>query len=131
LTPSPNRIANRFRDLFVLARDEARGLLDDRHLRAEASVHLRELKPDVAAADDDQVHGQLVEFEHRAVGEEWDFADAGHVGHKGAPADVDEDVRRGQQLIADANPIRPLEACVPFDDGAADHVAQALLDSPA
>ena len=55
-TPSPDQnLANRFRDFFVLARDEARALLDDRHLRAEAAVHLRELQPDVAAADDDQV----------------------------------------------------------------------------
>ena len=50
-------------------RDQARALLDDGDLGAEAAVHLRELEPDVAAADDHQVARQRVEREHRRVGE--------------------------------------------------------------
>ena len=36
---------------------------------AEAPVHLAELEPDVAAADDDQVLGQKVDIHHRRIGE--------------------------------------------------------------
>ena len=46
--------------------DQPRPHLDDRHLGAEAAVHLREFEPDIAAADDDQVPRQRVEREDRA-----------------------------------------------------------------
>ena len=51
-------LAHRLRDVLVFAADQPRRLLDDRHLGAEAAVHLRELEADVAAADDDQMPRQ-------------------------------------------------------------------------
>ena len=47
---------------------------------AEAAVHLRKLKPNVAAADDDEVPRHAVELEDRGVGQVGDDVDAGHVG---------------------------------------------------
>ena len=44
-----------------LRADQARTLLDDGDLRAEAAIHLAELEADVAAADDDQMLGQKVD----------------------------------------------------------------------
>src|SRR5690606_19029418 len=41
--------------VHVFTRDEAGALLDHRHLAAEAAVHLRKFKPDIAASDDNQV----------------------------------------------------------------------------
>ena len=61
--------ADRFRNVLVLAADQPRALLDHRHLRAEAPIHLRELEPDVAAADHHQMLGQPIEREHGGVGE--------------------------------------------------------------
>jgi hypothetical protein len=48
-------LSYRFRDLFVLARDETRRFFNHRHLCTEAAVHLREFQSNVAATDDDQV----------------------------------------------------------------------------
>ena len=60
--PSSSRIVvDGLGNVLVFARDEARTLFDDRDLGAEAAVHLGELEPDVAAADDDQMPGQDVE----------------------------------------------------------------------
>ena len=95
---------DRLRNLLVLAGDQARPLLDDRDLGPEAPVHLRELEPDVAAADDDEMLGHPVERQDRAVGQVIDLTDARHVGHGGAPADVDEDAGRRQQLLARPGP---------------------------
>src|SRR5829696_167915 len=57
------------RNPLVLAGDQARPLLDDRDLGPEAPMHLRELEPDVAAADDDEMLGHPVEPQDRAVGQ--------------------------------------------------------------
>ena len=80
-------VSNGLRNVLVLAGDQARPLLDDRDLGAEAPVHLREFEPDVAAADDHEMLGHPVEREDRAVGEVGDLTDARHVGH----------VRRGRR----------------------------------
>ena len=80
-----------FRNVLVLTSDQARSLLDDRDVGAEAPVHLREFEPNVAAADDHEMLRYPVERKDRAVGEIGNFADARHLGHRGAAADVDED----------------------------------------
>ncbi len=53
------------RDVLVLDHHQARGVLDDRDLAAEPAEHLPELQPDVAAAEDDQVLGELVQLHDR------------------------------------------------------------------
>jgi hypothetical protein len=80
--------ADRTRDLRILARDQRRRPLDNRHLGADAAVHLRELEPDVAAADDDQVPRHAAEFQYRRAGEVRHLGDAGHVRARGAGVDV-------------------------------------------
>ena len=60
-------LADRLRDVLVLARDQLAVALDDRHLAAEAAVHLAELEADVAAAQDHEVLGQEVDRHHRGV----------------------------------------------------------------
>src|SRR5581483_341762 len=88
--------------VFILARNQPRGLLDDGHFAPEAAVHLAELQPDVAAADDDQVFGQEVHFHHARIVEEADLVEPGQ-GRPGSPAaDVDEDFIRFEQVAIDA-----------------------------
>ena len=60
---------HRGRHVLVFVLDQPRAALDDRHLGAEAAVHLREFEPDIAAADDRQMPRQRVEIEDRRVGE--------------------------------------------------------------
>ena len=71
-------------------------------------IHLRELEADVAAADDDEMPRHVIEREHRRVREVRHVVNTGHVGNERAAADVDEDPRRGQQLLAHADDVRPL-----------------------
>ena len=59
--------AHGLRDVGVLAADDLGPLLDHRHLGAQAAEGLGELEADVAAADDDEVAGQLFEREHAGV----------------------------------------------------------------
>ena len=87
-------LADRLRDILVLARDQPRLPLDHRHLRTEAAEHLRELQPDIAAADHRQMPRQGVQLQDRGVGQVVDRVDAGQVRHRGATADVEEDARR-------------------------------------
>ena len=55
-------VADRVRDVLVLAPDQPRPLLDHRHLAAEAAEHLGEFEADIAAAD----HHQMLAAAYRA-----------------------------------------------------------------
>ncbi len=97
------------RHVGVLARDDARHLLDDRDPRPEPPVHLAELETDVAAADDDQVLGEKVDVHHRRVGQKRDVVETRHRRHERAAADIDEDSARpaaGRRSRAPPSPIR-------------------------
>ncbi len=52
---------------------------------------------------------------------------AGHVGNEGAAADVDEDPRRRQLVVADPNRVRPFEPGVSLEDRALLHASQKFL----
>lgn len=58
-------IGDLVRDVLVLEHHQTRGALDDGHLAAEPAEHLPELKPDVAATEDDQVLRELVQLHDR------------------------------------------------------------------
>ena len=118
----------RLRHVLVLAGDQPGCHLDDRDLRAETPIHVGELKPDIASADDDQVPWDGIELEDRRVGEVVDSANPRHVGYACTAADIDEDARRLQQALAHPDDIRALEPSMPFDDGQAIHTAQPLFD---
>jgi hypothetical protein len=62
-------LSDRLRDVFVLLWDKARPLLDHSDLGAKSVIHLGELEPHVASANDDQMLGDAIERKHRGVGE--------------------------------------------------------------
>ena len=74
-------VADRVRDVLVLARDQPRPLFHDRHRRSEPAKHLRELEADVAAADDDEVPRQGVELKQRRVGQRPHLIATRKIGH--------------------------------------------------
>jgi len=85
-------------DVVVLARQQLGGALHDRHLRAEAPVHLRELEADVAAADHDQVPRHEVDLHDRLVGQKGHLVQARHLRHQRPAAYVEEDLRSSKNL---------------------------------
>jgi hypothetical protein len=88
-------------NILVLPRNQARALLHHRHLAAEAAHHLREFEADITAADDHEVAGQGVEGQQRTVGQRAHVLDAGHVGYESAASDIQENLRRRQDLAVD------------------------------
>src|SRR5262249_40206837 len=120
--------------VVVLAREELRVSLHDRHLRPEAPIHLPELEPDVAAADDDEMLRDLTQREQRRVREEpapIDTLQTGKIRNVGARADVDEHARRGERLVTDRDRLRPREARLTVDDGHALHLTEPRLETGA
>src|SRR5215210_3513289 len=89
-------ISHRFGHVGVLAAHQPLAALHDRHLATEAPEHLGKFEPHVAAAQDQQVFGKLVQFHNRCR------VQGGHAvqalyGWVGGPGpDVDEDVVGGQ-----------------------------------
>ena len=55
---------NGVRHILVFASDQAIATFDDGHPAAKSPVHLPEFQPDIAAADDDQMHRQKIDFHH-------------------------------------------------------------------
>ncbi len=119
------------RHILIFTGDESRRPFDDGDVRAEAPEHLRELQADITAADHDEVPRHPIQRQDGGVGEIRHVVDARHVGHEGTAADVDEDSRRGQLLLADAHRVRSFEPRVALDDRAAIHVSQPLLHARA
>ena len=109
--------ADRLRNIGIFPADDLRGLFDDRDLRAESPVDLRELEADVAAADDHQVLRQEVDLHDGGVREVVDAFQPGYRRHHRAAAHVDEDVSRFEDRAVHADRIRRREARVPFYDG--------------
>src|SRR5947207_3806677 len=69
--------------------------------------------------------------EHRAVGQIRHPVDAGQWRDEGAPADIDEDARRGQPLLGDRDGIAAEKAGMALQYRAARHIAQPALDAGA
>jgi hypothetical protein len=78
------------RDVGVFVAERLRPGLDDRDLRAEPAHGLRQLQPDVAAADDDQMFRQPVQVKQLDVGHRSRLGQTGHVRHGRAGAQVQE-----------------------------------------
>ena len=81
------------RHVLVFARDEARPHFDHRDATAEAAVHLGELEPDVAPADDQEVLGQEIDVHHARIVEVLDFIQSLDAPHGRASSDVEENLR--------------------------------------
>ena len=94
------------------SRAQARAVLDDRDLGAEAAVHLAELQADVAAADDRRVPGRVSTSSIDVVREVGDVRQAGDVGHRCAAADVEED-RSAVAVVVDATVCGPSNRACP------------------
>lgn len=87
---------DRFGDVFIVALNQARPLLDHCYFAAKAGIHLGEFESDVTAADDSQMLRQKVDVHHAGVGQIIDLIEAGEVWHPRPPADVDEDFLRSR-----------------------------------
>src|ERR1700745_1108363 len=90
-------------DVLVFVRDEAGGLFDDGDFAAEAAEDLGEFEADVAAAYDDEMAGQRIEFEDPDVVHPRDYVGAGKIGHDGAASDVEEKLFRGEEIVSYTN----------------------------
>ena len=111
-------LADSIRHVRILAGHEARSALDDGDLAAEATEHLAELEADVAAAQHQEVIGDLVQLHdgrgvqrrHRRQTVDW--------RHAGAPAGVDHDgigaqAPRAAVVQTDLQGLRPGEGRLP------------------
>jgi hypothetical protein len=119
------------REVFILVGDESRLAFDDGYLRPEASVHLSELKPDVAASHDDEMFGNLVKVEDGRAGKKRDLPNARHIRNSGPRTDVEKDVFGVQDLVANANLVGRLEVRCSCKDGASLHAAQPIFNAGA
>ncbi len=81
-------------------------------------------RPDVAAAYDDEMAREGVEFEHGGIGKDVDLIEAGHIGDVGASAYIEEDAIGGEEVIVDANRLGGFEAGMSGEDSAALHSAE-------
>jgi hypothetical protein len=88
------------RDVGVLARNQPVVARDDGDARAEAPEHLAELEPDVAAAENDQVRRQDLQFHDARRVEPVHVGEARDVRHRGATTGVDDDPVGGEQALA-------------------------------
>ena len=135
-TPSRARNAATASDTSSSSREiEARPDLHDRDRAAEATIHLAKLEPDVAAAQHQEMPRQVVDLQHRAVGEIVDLVETRDVGHRGAAADIDEDLVGTQDVGPDLDLVRRQETRVALVDGAFSSVlsdrSTPLLERPA
>ena len=89
-------------NVVILATDQLGTHLDDRHFTAEAPIHLREFKPDVTAADYDEMLRQEVDIHNAGVCQIVDIADPGHVGNDGTSANIEYDFLSLQYIAVDA-----------------------------
>src|SRR5271168_902177 len=56
--------AHSFRNVFVLPSDQAGSHFHNRDFAPEAAIDLRELQPNIASADDDEMLGQEIDVHH-------------------------------------------------------------------
>jgi hypothetical protein len=94
---------NSSRDILVFPCDKPRLHLDDGHRTAEPTIHLRELKSDVASADDHQMLWQEVDVHHRAVRQIFNSFQTGKRRHRRAAPDIDENFFGREYFIANRN----------------------------
>src|SRR6202012_2940025 len=74
----------------ILAANDLRGRVDDRHSTAETPVSLREFEADIAAAQDDQMRRHIIDFENVDVGKRPSRLEAGDTRHGAMRADIEK-----------------------------------------
>ena len=95
-----------------------------RHLGAEAAIHLRELEPDVAAADDDEMRGHASSSRIEVLVRNGTSSMPGMSGTRARPPTLMKMRGAVSTLVADAHRVGRLEAGVAAEDRAAVHAAQ-------
>ena len=110
----------RLRYVRILAIEEVRSALHDRHRRPEAAEHLRELAADVAAAEDDEVRRELIQLHDAVVVEPGDPLDALDRRRDGASAHVDD------HHVPPVPLARDVELALPHEPGVAGDEAKPL-----
>ena len=96
-------LRDRRRDIFIFARDEMRREFDHGYLAAETAINLRKLKPDIAAAENDQVRREEIHVHDRAVGEIVDLIKTWNRRRQCSSSDIDEYSLGFQDLTSDLN----------------------------
>ena len=119
------------RHVLVLAGGQPRPLLDDGDVGAEPPVHLRELQRDVAAADDDEMLWQRVEFEDADVGQVVDVGSPGMSGTTARPPTLRKIRSASRTWSSTRSVCGSGEAGVAADQGAAVHALEPGLDAVA
>ena len=115
---------DRFRDIRVFAPNESWSHLDDGDFASETPEHLAELESDVAPADHDQMLGDEVDFEERAVGKNLRFFQSRHRWSCCASADVDENFAGAEAVRPDPDFMRRFKPRMTFDHAAILHRLQ-------
>ena len=90
--------------------------LDDRDLRAQPAVRLRQFDADRPAADDDQMVRPPAVFEDCLVGEELDRVEAGNGRHHRRRSGRDDEAPRADLDVPGNDRARVLEARLGLDD---------------
>ena len=121
---APHHLPHRLGHVVVVSPDEPILHLHDRDQAPEAAIHLRELEPYIAAADDDQMFGHVVQLHHGRIGQVVDLVQAGDRGDERARAGIDEDPLGLQPLAVDTHRMGVLEARVSLVDRAVGHVPE-------
>src|SRR6187200_2895914 len=115
----PENLGNGARDILILAGDETRRGLDDRHSASETAIELRKFEADIAAAEDNQMRGQKIDVHHRAVGQVGNLVETRDRRNQGSSAYIDEDLISPEHLIGDLDLPRSNKSGVALIDGAA------------
>ena len=95
--------------------------------RPAPGVFMIELSDPPANTYTHQMFRQMIQRQHGRICQIGNVVDAGEVRDDGAPAHIDENARRGQQLLADANRVRTFKSGMAFDNGAAVHSTQIFF----
>ncbi len=109
----------------------ARRALHHGHRAAKTPVHLRKLKADITATENNQMFRQTIELHNGTVRQIRHRGEPRNVRHDGARAHVDEDSRRTEEPLAHAQLGRAFETGMAAYHGAVLHLLQPLLDAVA
>ena len=91
---------DRGRDVWVLATGDLWAAFDDGHPAAKAAIGLRQLQPDISAAEHDEVLGQPIEFQHLDISERRRRVEPRNVGDRRARPDIDHHLIPGEHTAA-------------------------------
>jgi hypothetical protein len=91
---------DRGRDVWVLATGDLWTAFDDGHPAAKAAIGLRQLQPDISAAEHDEVLGQPIEFQHLDISKRRRRVEPRNIGDRRVRPDIDHHIIPGEHTAA-------------------------------